>query len=659
MRKAVRVAAVVVSVAIAGCASPGQDSFMRGAALEKSSRLDDAASLYEVAVSQDPQNREYRDALDRTKEALISQYLKSARTALEAKPFTFSDGRSARSNVDKALKLKPSDTKAMALSAEVNGRMEKLSRDAEALYAGAAKAAAAEEWSSALDKLRGIREFYPNYLDLADKIPATETSAASWYLKEADKAKRQENLDSAIQYLQKASELQPKNRQITDLITDLSRQNSSSGYRSRAEDAIRSGKLAAAVSLARKGVDLSKDEVTRGALAKVIDDAALLSFEAASEALKNKKLYDSYTALLQAKSFSGSAVDAQRYTELVEALSSAIRDKAAACETGGNLGNALVWYEKARTLQPGNQELPGKISLLRDRIKQRVVKKIAIMDFLPPRNNSDAGRIVTDTLLSNMTRSVSGDVKILARDVLGALLKEIELGQAGLYDIEGAKKAGKLKGTDVFIFGNVLNYDIEKEKEEGVKRVNAVVGKKSVPNPLYEQWSRLHPRPDEAQLRMAPPQLIEDPINEIISYKVATHKKIANVSVSFRVIDVENGEVVITKTLKKSKEAVDTYQEGVDFANIAFKELKLPSDTELLGSVVDGIIEDLSQEVLTRFHNLQLSYFSNAERWKKKNVYESAVENYVDAILVEEVKNISTQVTEDSRREIEQILGNT
>jgi hypothetical protein len=31
----------------------------------------------------------------------------------------------------------------------------------------------------------------------------------------------------------------------------------------------------------------------------------------------------------------------------------------------------------------------------------------------------------------------------------------------------------------------------------------------------------------------------------------------------------------------------------------------------------------------------------------------------VDAIMVEEVKNISTQVTEDSRREIEQVLTQT
>jgi tetratricopeptide (TPR) repeat protein len=656
MKNIVKYAVVAASIAIAGCASPGQESFMRGASLEKSNRLDDAASLYESALSQDPQNKEYSAALTHVKEGLISQYLRQARTFLEAKPFTFSQGRASRSNVDKALKLNPADPNAMAVSAELTGRMDLLAKEANALYAAAGKAVATNDWQVALDKLKQIKEFYPEYLDLADKISGTETAALSWYLKEAEKAKGEQNLDAAVLFLGKAAELQPKNRQIGDLIADLSRKNSASGYLSGADEAIKKGRRAPGVALARKGLLLSKDPGSRGALIKVIDDAALLSFEAATAALSTKKLYQSYTDFLEAKSFNLSAIEAQKSSELVANLSAAMLEKANVYETAGNLGNALIWYEKGLVLTPGNREVSARIFALRDKIKQRVVKKIAVMDFVPPRNNSDAGRIVTDTLLSIMTRSVSGDIKILARDVLGALLKEIELGQAGLYDIEGAKKAGKLKGTDVFIFGNVLNYDIEKEKEEGVKRVNAVLGKKSIPNPAFDVWAKRHPNPDEAQLKVAPPQLIEDDIHEVISYKVATHKKIANVSISFRVIDVENGEVVITKTLKRNKEAVDTYQEGIDFANIPFKELKLPSDTELLGHVVEGIIEDLSQEVLNRFHNLQLTYYNHAEKSKKRNAYEAAVENYVDAILVEEVKNISTQVTEDSRREIEQIL---
>ena len=659
MKKTIKYALVLGALALSGCASPGQESFVRGMTLEKTSRFDDAASLYENALAQEPQNKEYGAALGRVKEGLASQYLANARGFLDTKPFTFNQGKSARSNVDKALKLNPQDSNATTLSVEVNGRMDLLTKEADALYAASGKAVAANDWPVALEKLRLIKDFYPNYLDLSEKSSAMETAATSWYLREAEKAKGQDDLGGALGFLGKAADLQPKNRQIADLIKDLSGLNSSAGYLARAEEAMKAGGLATGVAFARKGLLLARDPAARAPLDKAIDGAALVSFEGAGLALKEKRYYRCYCDLLAARSYSGNALDPQKSSDLVEGLTAAILEKAAAYETSGNLGNALVWYEKGLSLKPANNEVSQKVSGLHDRIKQRVVKKIAVMDFTPPRNNADAGRIVTDTLLSIMTRSVSGDIKILARDVLGALLKEIELGQAGLYDIESAKKAGKLKGTDVFIFGNVLNYEIEKEQEEGVKRVNAVVGKKSIPNPAFESWSKRHQYPDEAELKSAPPQLIEDDIREIISYKVATHKKIANVSISFRVIDVENGEVVITKTLKRNKEAVDTYQEGVEFANIPFKELKLPSDTELLSQVVDSVIEELSQDVLTRFHNLQLAYYNNAEKSRKKKTYEGAIENYVDAIMVEEVKNISTQVTEDSRREIEQVLTTT
>ncbi|UFS70735.1 CsgG/HfaB family protein [Geomonas sp. RF6] len=649
-------ALVILLLSLAGCASPGQESFLRGMALEKSNRLDDAATLYETAVAENPGNREYGEALARVRSGLVSRYLEAAGKSLEAKPFTFEQGRSARGMVDKALKLDATDPKAAALSAEVAARIELLTKEADSLFAASSRAAASNDWPVALAKLQEIKGFYPNHADLPEKLLSTETAAVSWYLQEAQRAKGRDDLDTAAESLRRAAVVQPENRQIGVMLADLSRLNSPAGYLTRAEDAVKKGEHGSAVALARRGVLLAKDPEAAVALQKVIDGATAVSFETAAAALKEKKLYDSYTHLADAKSFNPAALEVQKSSEVTEALAAAMVEKATAYESAGNLGNALVWFEKGQTLKPESPEIGAHIAALRDKIKQRVVKKIAVMDFLPPRNNSDAGRIVTDALLSIMTRSVSGDIKILARDVLGALLKEIELGQAGLYDIEGAKKAGKLKGTDVFIFGNVLIYDIEKEQEEGVKRVNAVVGKKAIPNPAFEIWAKSNAYPNEQKLREAPPQLVDDEIRQIISYKVATHKKTANVSISFRVIDVENGEVVITKTLKRNKEAVDTYQEGVEFANIPYKALQLPSDTELLGRVVDNIIEDLSHEVLSRFHNLQLTYYNQAEKLRNAKAYEKAVEYYVDAILVEEVKNISTQVTADSRREIEQVL---
>lgn len=153
----------------------------------------------------------------------------------------------------------------------------------------------------------------------------------------------------------------------------------------------------------------------------------------------------------------------------------------------------------------------------------------------------------------------------------------------------------------------------------------------------------------------APPATIEEEIRETIKYKVGTEKKRATVGVSFRVIDLEQGEVVITKTIRKSHEASGDYSEGVAFANIKYKPLEIASDSEILEKVTQDVITELSYEVVSRFQNLQTQYFNDAEGFKKKREYERAVEKYIDAMHLEELKNIASPLSENARIEIEQV----
>jgi len=306
------------------------------------------------------------------------------------------------------------------------------------------------------------------------------------------------------------------------------------------------------------------------------------------------------------------------------------------------------------------QDVFFKVQTTRDKIRQRVIRKIAIMDFTPPTGSPDAGKIITDSLLAYITTHASSDVKILARDVLGAILKEIELGQAGLYDIESAKKAGRLQGTDVFIFGSVLNYNVDKSVSEGYKTVNVVIGKKSTPNPAYQMWLFSQKGgPSAEEQRNAPPATIDEDIRETFKYKVGTERKRSTVGVSFRVIDLEQGEVVITKTIKKSQEIKDDFSEGVESANIKYKALDMMSDSELLEKVTQEVVAELSHEVLSRFQNLQTQYFNLGETYKKKREYERAIEKYSDAVHLEDMKNISSPLSDSAKKEIEQLLRQT
>ena len=640
----------IAVAALVGCAAhTGKDSFERGLGLQKQHRYEDAISMYEEAIAKEPWNQTYQNELKSARHLQVEQYLGSAKSMLESGR-SFEKLSGAVNELDKALALEPTNKGAKELSASLKSETESMLKRADELYSSATKAAESKSWSVAVEKLTDIGTFYPNYLDLAAKLEQLKLEGSSYCLKEAERLRAAEDFSGALKSLACARDLQPDNPRIGALIAQVQGENTPKSFLGKAQAYIKQGDCELALESIRKAKELHPSPDTLAEIEKLHKDAAALLFDKSRQDLAAKNLFGAYTDYLSALRFDADAAKEPRIREFRDRLVAAMLEKAEAYEASHKLGNALTWQDKAFKLS-GRKDIAQRMLAVKEKLQQRVVKKIALMDFTSPSTSLDAGRIVTDNLLSYLTRNASGDVKILARDVLGTLLKEIELGQAGLYDIESAKRGGKLKGTDVFIFGSVLNYNVEKNIDEGQKMVNAVVGTKLVPNPAYQEWQQTHRSDSDRYL--APPQSIKEEIREIVKYKVATHKKTANVSVSFRVIDVEEGEVVITKTLKKKQEATDTYSEGVEFANIPFKALKLPSDSELLEQLVESIIAELGYSVLSRFQNLQVLYSNGAEMLKARGDSELVIERYTDAFMVEEIKNNPTQITEKAKNEIE------
>jgi hypothetical protein len=156
-------------------------------------------------------------------------------------------------------------------------------------------------------------------------------------------------------------------------------------------------------------------------------------------------------------------------------------------------------------------------------------------------------------------------------------------------------------------------------------------------------------------MKNAPPPTIQEEIRETVKYKVGTEKKRAFVRISYRLIDVEGGEVIVTKNLQKAKEVSDDFSEGIAMANIPYDPLQLPADTELLDQVTQEIVSDLGKQVIEYFSSPQTLYVRAGEALVKKREYEKAVEKYVDAIILEEMKNITGPLSERMTREIDEV----
>jgi curli biogenesis system outer membrane secretion channel CsgG len=591
----------VILFMLSGCATPGQESFNQAQEFLKQNRLEEAITRLEQAITQEPDQTEYKKTLLETKALLEKR------------------------------------------------RLEGLNRRAEPLLAEAAKAEATNEWVLSVRKLREVRSFHPTHPDLAARLTKAETQGLSYYQKGADKATATEDWGDVVRYLAQAQEIAPDQPSVAAGLKEAREKDTPTYYLSRSESYSRQNAWDRVLIFLSKASAVDKDGTKARPILSLNLAAAQYYMNRATK--DKRRLYPAYTSV----SMMMVAKEDPQVRVLVDQLLSMMYTQAEAYEKAEQVGNAYAWYDRVNRIHPEYKEVFTKLQILKDRLRERVIKKIAVMDFTSPTSNAEAGRIVTDSLLAYLTTNATSDVKILARDVMGAILKEIEMGQAGVYDIESAKKAGKLKGTDIFIFGSVLQYNVEKQTSEGQKMANVVVAKKMVPNPSYQMW--LMSQKGTASDPNAPPATIEEEIRETVRYKVGTEKKRAFIRVSYRLIDVEGGEVIATRNLQKVKEVSDDFSEGIPQANIPYDPLQIPADTELLDQVTQDIVTDLGKQVLGYFSSPQTLYMRTGETLAKKRDYEKAVEKYIDAITLEEMKNITGPLTTRANQEIDSMMN--
>ncbi|MBI4681870.1 MAG: hypothetical protein HY757_02065 [Nitrospirae bacterium] len=658
MKNRIFIILAALMLAVYGCATPGNESFNLGQELAGQDRLEEAIAMYEEALVKEPDKPEYKNALANAKGVLSSKHMQSAKSIMGQSPINYEQVKAAHQIIEMSSRLTPENPDVVTLKKLIQSEMDRLIKETETMYYDALKALADNRWIDGYKKLNEINKIYPGYLDMSIRLKQVEDEGVYFYLKEAEKLKETDDWAGVITLLTAAFEIAPDNADLRTRLDDAITRNTPDYCITRAEEFSAKKEWDTAIGLAQKAYDMNHSDNIGRILAKIKQQAGMFYMDQFKLHIGEKQLYSAYVNLMTALSYNSSIIDTGETANTVNTFVEDIVAKAEAYEARGYFGNALSWYEKVIEITPKHRSAIYKVQTLKDSIKDRIVKKIAIMDFTPPSSKLDVGRIITDNLLSYITSNAGSDVKILARDVLGAILKEIEYGQAGIYDIETAKKAGKLKGTDIFIFGGVLNYEVDKNVSEGYQMKSVVVGKRSTPNPAYQFWlmSQKGGTSNEVEMKNAPPAMIEEEIRETIKYKVGTEKKIATVAVSFRVIDIEEGEVVITKTIKEQKDVKDDYSEGAAFANVPYDPLEIPMDSELLGEVTQKVVEQLGYMVLSRFQNLQVQYYSSAEMLKKKMEYERAVEKYIDSIYIEDTKNISSPLSKNAGSEVAKLL---
>ena len=649
---------LLILIFLAGCAV--SESYKTGQELSNVNRWEEAIGYFETALKESPDKQEYKDALLEAKQKVAKIHYEKAKSSLAKVP---EQNVPALEQISKesglAYNLDPNNKDIKSFHDSLREKINNLNITVKSLYSQADVDMQKEDWTAALTKLKQVNKMFLNYEDTGAKLAKIEQEGAKLFYQQGLTLSKQEDWKMAAQAFKAAMDINPGYYDVAKLYQDAKSKDNADYFVTVAEKAEQAKNWEKAIFLYEKAAEYQPENQ---ALLKKLDNlkakVGQLYFDDAGKLLDQGKFYTALKKAEIVKSYKPSVQGDAGYKEFISKFCTRVMDRADKYRDREMWGNALVWYQKVEALNPQYPELFQKVLELRDQINKRIRKSIAVFDFGSPSNNKDAGKIVANKLITYLHRNASGDLRIIERENLQSILREMQLGQTGIVDVKSAQTA-KMRGIDTFIMGDVLQFTSKFTDNPSTSQVKVLVDEQDEPNPEFQLWRMMHPRPSEEDRKSMPPMTMKKRIYQFISYRQGTAKINALIEVSYKLVDTASGENIYANTIPGRMIREDKYQDAVPAANIPHDPLELPTESEALDELTNEKISEVGRSVLKQFQSLEVEYFNQGEqqRLKRRNP-ELAIERYTDAIYDEKSKGISTPISQNSLEWIDKLIQN-
>ena len=641
------------------CAA-GMESYRQGEELSKLGNWEGAMAFYEDALAKEPKNNTYKEALRKAQQQAAKQYYQEAVNIWSGAPAKdYQKISRVLASLDKAKELDPENKDILELHRQLDAMKGELVSQARNHYQSGAQALNNHQWLEAVTNLREVTEIYPNYEDTEDKLAMAVAAGSDEYYKAGIVAVKREDWKEALAEFGKVMTINPSYKNTGALVDQVKKNDNPQYFLGRAQEMESAKEWDRAIHFYQVALSyVAGDQAMESLLARSKLQAGRHYFELANQYSNQNRLYRANENFIKAKEYAPSLTNSFFFKESVKNYAKKLYQRGFQYGSEGKFGNALVWYWQLNQLNPEYPDLFYKIQETEDAVKRRLKKAIAVFDFSSPSYNPDAGTTASSNLITYLFNNSSGDIRILERQDLQSILKEMNLEQAGIVgDMEAARRVGRMTGIDIFIMGNVLLYKTETDESKGSKVAKIQIGTKVKDNPEYLIWKAKHPRPTEKDLAEAPPAVLEVPEYRYENYTVGRNRMRAAFHVYYKIIDAKRGEIIATDTIKRNKDVADEWNDGIPEANITYNSLELPTESELLEMVTTEVVRDLALVVLKPFQSLQTTYLEEAEVLIQRRQQELAVEKYVDAIYDERIKGIKSPISKKAMEKINQLIS--
>lgn len=654
------VLAALVLSALAGCQSTGKGKkeFDVSQQLAAAGNYAEAIAYLQQAIAKEPDNKQYAAQLSSMRLKATQDLLSQAQTLLNGASVDINAIEKAESLVNEAKKFSSGLPAIAELESKITTSRTALIDEVKEKYSEALALIDRQDWVRANLTLQQVQKLYPNFeasVPLASRI---KTEGTRDYLLQAKKAFVNYEFEEAKLAARKANMLDPTNAIAKKMADDADSKNTPIFFKSLAAESMDVQNWAQVEFACNKVLALSGDDqdcrswkVT--AVEKQVDEKVLEG----TRLLQQGYIARAVMLAVQIDEATGGALPA-RAVALRNAVVSKAEDIALEYLDNGNYGVAWYMYELIGKLDPLMDGLFEKSRDVQDKIRERVVKSIAVFDFKSPSYNMDAGGLIAGKLISNLFNNASKDINILERENLKSILEEMKLGQIGVVSEDTAKEMGRLYGIDVAIMGSVLLFKVDQTRSESAETVRYQVGQEIQDNIDFLNWQALNPNPKKEDLQSAPQAKIMVPVYAEKEYTVTKAKKVGFIEISYRIVDVSTGQNVSVDTIRSRLVKEDEGNDGVKDANVPYDPLEIATDTEMLQMMADQVVEDLSRKVLQPLRNREVGYFEQGEEFllRRKEPL-AALEQFINAMFDEKVKsNINSPISSKIDGYIEQII---
>ena len=647
---------------IIGCA--GQKEYKSGIDLLQKQQYEQARVYLEKAVAANPDEKKYTEALADVKDKLIRQYITESQDILTgASPTNKKAFQDAETLLAKAQVLDPSHQMIKRFSNRIASERKVLLTQLEKLYQQAQRNMRARKWEEAFDALSEIQTRYSGYKNTNELLTEVKDTGSKAYYKRALVTFQSRKFDGAIKLLWQALKLEPAYAPARKLLQRAENAELKQQYLEKARISVRSREWDTALELYEQALTLDPDDQQlRVQITKLLKNVKDLYERTIHTELRSGLLLKALEDYKKAeKYFYG---DTALYLELMRK----VKMTADSLKKKGNIGAAWFWYDQAIKMNPNDYESDFAMQKLEEQILARVQKSLAIFDFKSPQAIAGAGVRITGELISYLSQQLTPDVRILERENLKTLVDEMALSQSGMVSEETTKKVGQLFGVDMAVMGSVSLFNVDSAVTR-TQRSAAYSKQVMVPNPNYDpNWRQKMGKPTNAMgaivygmsAAMLQPDrpMIPEMRTFYAPYTVEHHRKNVNIAISYRIVDIETGLYMKTKTIKETKRYKDSTHPGVPQANLWADPLNIPGNGEILQMHTEKVLKKLGPDIVSSLQHLEKKYFKEGENYQRRRQTLLAVEKFVDAIFDERLKNSETQVTTDARNMLQQLFLN-